>query len=468
MKKNKLTSSKLFNKTTSFLSYHKGIIIVMILLVIIRLMATYELGIEYNLNSDDLSYVYSGFYFAENGTITMHNEYPSAQIMPGMTVLIGALSLIFGQGKLLWIVLKGMWLAMSVLTAWYIYRCVCLFAPRWCGVMAAIPLMRPDYAWLDNLILTETPFLLCLVGMVYYTLKMGKENKGYKNFWFCALFYMCALMLKANIAPYPVFALVYLLIVKYDKKLLWKQCVILACAVLCFIIPWSVRNYIQFNAFIPLTYGAGNPTLLGTYQGRGYPYDENLDYQTNVMDVLEEEYAEYYDEDGNVKPEYVRYVALQRDGIKSSYRQREWIKRDIRGFLYSLLVQKPQQIMNSIYYMKPILNIESDLLYKLPYVEIFLCIASVVASLILKKCRGPILYVLAIYVGNVYIYATTFAFNRYNASLVYLRYIAIGIGLSLFLLLLVKGYESVRNYHKQAELAETEVSVGASNETADN
>ncbi len=451
MKKNKLSNSKLIKKTTSFVSYHKGIIVVMILLVAIRLMAMYELGIEYNLNSDDLSYVYSGFYFAENGTITMHTEYPSAQIMPGMTVFIGLLSLVFGQGKLLWLVLKMIWLAMSTLTSWYIYRCVCLFAPRWCGVIAAIPLIRPDYAWLDNLILTETPFLLCLVGMVYYTLKMGIEKKGYKNFGFCALFYMCALMLKANIAPYPIFALIYLLIVKYDKKLLLKQCGILACVVLCFIIPWSIRNYIQFNAFIPLTYGAGNPTLLGTYQGRGYPYDENLDYETNVTDVLLEEYAEYYDEDGNVKPEYARYVSLQRDGIKASYRQREWIKRDIKGFLYSFLVHKPQTMMNSILYPRSILNIDLELLTKLPYIEIFLCIAAVVASLILKKCRGPIIYILTVYVGNIYIYASTFAFNRYNSSLVYLRYIAIGIGFSLFLLLLVKGYESVRNFHQQSE-----------------
>lgn len=93
---------------------------------------------------------------------------------------------------------------------------------------------------------------------------------------------MLALMLKANIGIYPLFAAIYLLVVKYDFKVLLKQGLILACALLCFMIPWSIRNYIQFQAFIPLTYGSGNPKLLGTYQGEGYPADETLDYETNV------------------------------------------------------------------------------------------------------------------------------------------------------------------------------------------
>ena len=53
---------------------------------------------------------------------------------------------------------------------------------------------------------------------------------------------MLALMLKANIGIYPLFAAIYLLVVKYDFKVLLKQGLILACALLCFMIPWSIRN----------------------------------------------------------------------------------------------------------------------------------------------------------------------------------------------------------------------------------
>lgn len=450
MKTNKFQSFG--SKLRAFFSEHKAATIVLALLLIIRIVAIYETGYQYSLESDDLSYVKSGIHFANTGTITMHDDaYPSAQIMPGMTVLIGLFSLIFGEGKLLWLTLKLAWAVMGALCAWYIYKSVILFAPKWCGVVMMLPLFRPDYVWMDSVLLTETPFLLSLMMMVYYTLKMGKENHGYKNFILCMLSYFFGLMLKANIALYPLFALVYLLIVKYDRKLLLKQCAILACAVLCFIIPWSIRNYIQFHTFVPLTYGAGNPTLLGTYQGRGWPLDEELDYKTNVDDVLKEEYAEYFDENGNPEPRYAKYLSLKHDSIKASYRQKEWMKTAPVGFFYSFLVLKPQSMINSIFYWRTTFGIEADLLQYLPYLEIMLCAFAGIAAWIIKRFRSQISFVLALYLGNIYIYAATFSFDRYNASLVYLRYIAIGIGLSVIIPLIAKGCKAVLNNAKQNE-----------------
>ena len=90
-----------------------------------------------------------------------------------------------------------------------------------------------------------------------------------------------------------------------DGKLLGKQCIALAAVVLCFILPCSVRNYLQFHAFIPLTYGAGNrERRSGTYQGEGYPADEGeLDYVKYASTPVREDYAHVLlDENGEVKP----------------------------------------------------------------------------------------------------------------------------------------------------------------------
>lgn len=54
----------------------------------------------------------------------------SAQIMPGMTILIGILSFIFGDGNLLWLVLKLVWITMGCITAFLAYKCVRVFAPN--------------------------------------------------------------------------------------------------------------------------------------------------------------------------------------------------------------------------------------------------------------------------------------------------------------------------------------------------
>lgn len=425
-----------------FMKENKAALIVLFLLLVLRLMTLYSLGFTYSLESDDAAYIESGIQFARTGTITMHDDYPSAQIMPGMTVLIGIFVLLFGEGKLLWISLKVLWILMGLGTAWLIYKSVCLFVPKWCGIIGMLPLFRADFIWMDNLILTETPFMFALTAMVYYTLRMGKQP-GFRYFWPCAIAYMAGLMLKANIALYPLFALIYLLVVKYDRKLLAKQCVVLAGIVLCFVIPWSIRNYIHFHAFVPLTYGAGNPTLLGTYQGEQYPSDDELDYETNVEQVAKEKYADYYDENGEVLPQYQRYVSLQKDAIKAKYRQQAWWDTDYKKMLYSYGVIKPQMMIESVFYWDTVFNQSLEALQQIQRVDLYLCIASLIAAFVLKRHRKPLLFVTAAYLGNIYIYSMTYAFSRYNASLMSMRFILIGIGAGLLVSLLKRGMDTL-------------------------
>ena len=427
---------------------HKIALIVLALLLLEHFAGMFELRFNYNLGSDDLSYVNAGILFAKTGTISCHDNVPSAQIMPGMPVLLGIFTLIFGEGKLYWIALKLAWGLMGVLTAWYCYRIVSAFAPKWAGVLAMIPFFRPDIVWMNNLPLTETPFMLALTVMVYCTLMMGKDGSC-RYFWGCAIAYMCALLLKANIAPYPLLALVYLLIVRYDRKKLLRQVGILTCMVLLFVIPWTIRNYIQFHAFVPLTYGSGNPLLLGTYQGIGYPDDSDLDYVKNVDEVVREQYAQYYSDDGTLPVEYRRFVKLQRDKLKANYRISEWMKREFSDFVYSYAVLKPQKIINSIFYWKPVFNIGSEKIELVHWLDISLCIVAIALSLALKRLRRPVLYLTAVYLANVLIYATTFAFSRYNASLMSLRFALVGFSVYL---ILYAAYAAVRQF-RQSEQA---------------
>ena len=409
---------------------NRKILIFLAIIFAARIISVMALDADYNLDNDDMSYIESGIRFAETGTITMHSEYPSAQIMPGMTWLIALLYKIFGGGRTLWLALKFLWAVMGTLTSLYIWRCVRMYAPDWCAYCAMLPMLRADMLWMDNLILTETPFLLAFTAMIYYSLKMA-ENRDFKTFWKCLIAYMCGLMLKANIAPFPLFVLLYLILKKYDLKLLGKQCLVLAAVVLCFVIPWSVRNYIQFKAFIPLTYGAGNPALLGTYQGEGYPSDEELDYETNVSKVVREKYAYYYDDDGNVKPQYARYVSLQADGIKARYRQAEWFKADWQSMASSYLIEKPNKSVTTVFYWDTLLGISKDKVADLSRIDLYLCIFAIAASFALKKWRKEVLFIGGLYFANTYIYCFTFMFDRYNASIITPRFILAGMGLAL-------------------------------------
>ena len=70
----------------------------MCLLFAERVAVMLSLGVDYNLANDDMGYFNSGIVFANTGTVSIYSPYPSAMVMPGMAVLLGFLSAIFGEG----------------------------------------------------------------------------------------------------------------------------------------------------------------------------------------------------------------------------------------------------------------------------------------------------------------------------------------------------------------------------------
>ena len=51
--------------------------------------------------------------------------------------------------------------------------------------------------------------------------------------------------------------------------------------------------------------------------------------------------------------------------------------------------------------------------------------------------------------GNIYIYAMTYSFSRYNASLMSMRFLLIGLGGALLMELLRRGMDSLRPQPKR-------------------
>ena len=307
-------------------------LIVLLLLVLLaeRIALFWQFGVDYLSYSDDHAYLAAGLLFAKTGMISMWGPYPSAMIMPGMPAVIGAFSLVFGEGSTLLLALKLLWILMGVATAHVAYKTAELAAGGWAGLFAACGFLVPNMAWMNHVLLTETPYMLFFSLCLYLTLRLERGGgRGCRIGY--VLGFMAALMFRANIVLMPVFTAVWLLLRRQGRQLL-RLAVPLLCAFLLFVIPWSLRNYRCFDAFIPLTYGAGNPLLLGTYQGEGYPEDDVLDYESNVHEVMHERYAarykvpeprdtdDYYtsrfDPDGEVRDlRYAQYLSLTADGV---------------------------------------------------------------------------------------------------------------------------------------------------------
>lgn len=413
-----------------FLRTHWLIILILILALALRLFSLNYRGLDYNLGSDDMGYINSGIDFYKTGQITMYDGL-SAQIMPGMPVLIGLFVAIFGQGQAFLLALRLFWIAMGVLSILFFYLSLRLYCPPTISALPAIFFLLPDFVWMDQLILTETPFMLALMVMVYATLKMG-QGGGWPYFFLCYLAYFFALMLKANIGIYPIFAGLYLLAKKYPIKWLLAQGLVAGLLLMAFIVPWTIRNYKIYDAFIPLTYGAGNPVLLGTYQGQGYPEDEDLDYQTHVYDKAQPIFDKYANEDGTIDPHLERYVWLEIDSMKADYRKGLWWKTDPGSMLKSYLVDKPLSLMFSFsFYWDEIIDGARDFCIATRKLDLPITLLGLLVALVRRQRIAELVFIMVFYMANVYLYSMTFAFDRYAQTLYPLRYLALGLALGV-------------------------------------
>lgn len=416
---------------STFLREHKQILLLMLVMYIERIAVLCILGPEYNLANDDMGYIGGGITFAATGTVAIYQVSPSAMIMPGMPVLLGLFTKLFGQARLYWVMVKLFWCLMGCITPFLVYKSVTLFAEKKYGLLAAAAFLLPNLAWMDNVILTETPYYLCFTATIYCTLAMGRSRKtGYFAGYVIA--YMAGLMLRPTIGIMPVFTAVYLLVKKFPFWQLLKRLVINGLVLMMFLVPWTVRNYEHFDAFIPLTYGSGNPLLLGTYQGFGCPTDEELDYETNVEQVWREEYAEYLDENGDPLDDGMKqYLTLEKDGIKAAYRMDAWWDTSPLTMLLSYLVIKPAVMVVKTFYWVELFGVPSIVLDVLRVADFFLCCVSVLLCFKRKQFRMEVGFLAAVYWIYIYMIAMTYAFSRYGETLMCLRYMIVGIGLHL-------------------------------------
>ncbi len=432
----------------------KLLFLLLLLLLAERFYVFRELGWDYMNHGDDNAYIEAGYYFAKTGVISIWGPYPTAMIMPGMPVLIGLLSFLFHDYTSLQAALKLIWILMGVLTALAAYKSVSVFASKWAALYTAAHFLIPNMAWMNHLILTETPYFLLFTLSVYYTLQMGKSDR-IRYFIAYLLTYMAALMFRANIIYLPLFTAGYLLLRKRNKIMLFRRGTALCGTLLLFVIPWTVRNYQLFDAFIPLTYGAGEPLLLGTYEGENYPEDEELNYTDHVTSVMRETYADYYksepesrnaeygtyeykyDPDGIVKELHqAQYLYHQECRLKALYRLKIWWQQDPFSLLKSYLEIKPHLMFNWVWAWECVLGVPYSVLHRLSQLNCIFCAATVILSLILKKYRKEILFLTVFFLFSVYIYSLAYVTDRYQSALLPLRYILVGFGFDLIIFLM--------------------------------
>lgn len=410
-------------------AFHTPIFWLLLAIFLERLLAMWILGVDYNLANDDMGYIGSGIHFVDTGMVSIYTPYPSAMIMPGMTWLLGGMTWLFGTETLYWLSAKLLWCAMGTCTAFVVYKTVRLLLPNWCALGAAAWFLAPNLAWMDNVLLTETPYFLCFSLTVYLTFRMERSNSRPVFLGYCAA-YLAGVLLRPTLVVMPVFSLGYLFLRGVDRQLLLRRMLFGILILLLTLAPWTARNYHHFGIFVPLTYGSGNPMLLGTYQGFGYPEDEELDYDTNVEQVFREEYAPLLEADGSIPDSVLgQYLTLQKDGVKARYRMQAWWEQSPGSMLLSYLVIKPAAMVVKTFYWQELFGVPELLLDGLRVVNFLLCCLGVFWAWKEKRLRWELGFLSVVYWAYIYMIAMTFSFSRYGETLMGLRYVLAAAGM---------------------------------------
>jgi len=415
-------------KIINYLKNNYCLLIVLFIYLLLSLLTIKQLGINYSINSDDMSYIKSGIRFFEEGKITMHGAV-SAQIMPGMTFLISGLCVIFGTGSTLMIALKILFFIFGGISIIFLYKSVKMFTNQFVAGMASMFMLTPDYLWTNNVILTETPYIMLQMILIYYSFKLAKNRKN-SSYIMIIISYILCLFIRPTIGLFPLFLFIYLLLNKYDFKKLIKQGFIAAGVLICVLTPWIIRNYNIFDKFIPLTYGMGNPLLLGTYQGIGYPLDEELDYNTKVYNKIDEK-MKFHLENPEENKALHKYYLLEYDGLVAKYRMQEWWNKDKISMLKSYLIYKPYYMLYTTFYWQPIFGIGEAWILLFHKLELVICLIASIIIIVLKKYWKELIFLMGFYLYNIALYSYSFAYGRYALALYPIRFIIIGIGITI-------------------------------------
>ncbi|CAM3729688.1 glycosyltransferase family 39 protein [Alicyclobacillus pomorum] len=396
------------------------IAVAMVLLVALglRLFALWRYGLSLNLHSDDAGYTQSAIRLLEYGRLTYHslNEH-TVHMMPGISLLLAAVFAVFGWHNIGLYAAKVVMILIGVAGIYATYLFGKEICYPWAGIVAAActAVYVPEILT-DNLLLTEPPFMASFMFLLYFSVRHARTRR-WAAFAGMVASYVIALMFRPTVAAFPVVIVLYHLLKRYPfrslmvRSTLW---VLIICAVLC---PWWIRNYHDYHKFIPLTAGTGDPMLLGTYQGEGYPN------QVSEPQLI-----------ANIKaahPGFTAYDLSMYEQAAAKSRLAKWWHDNPQSMLKSYLYLKPQRLWNDTFYWIKIFGVQIQTIHTWQPRIVTICFWGYLVGLLLRwKNKRDLLFVWATLLYYTALYSIYFVFGRYTEPLLPLVFLGAGTGLS--------------------------------------
>ena len=419
--------TSLRQRMLQFLHSPWAVSLLLLLALAVRLLYAWVNGLHIMIVSDSTHYYNSGLEFAKTGRIT-YQGCTTALIMPGTTVLLGLLAMVFPEGEALMWAIQLCFVLIGTITPYFMYKAAAVFLPKPWALLAFVPYLLPAYAGISNYLLTEVPFYL-FFAMALYGLFMMGERQELRWAVLFGVSVLGALLFRANILMFAGFGLLWIVIRgNHSWKEVFKRVLLVGGILLLFLLPWTVRNYVHFQDFIPVTYGLGNPVMEGTYYGDCCPIEDRLDINIPHQQ-FREQYADYLDEAGQPldpdQGEYLHHMLVKRIG---DYRLGEWFRQEPLHFLKTYLYAKPRLILNWNWYYHEFMGLSYAAMHSLRLVNFALCAAAVLLAFVRKRFRKLVVFLTGAYFVSLLSVAYALPIDRYAESIMPYRFMLACIG----------------------------------------
>jgi len=257
----------------SLIGSERAIWWVLSLAAVIRIAALLDTGILYDGGGfiDVVRFTESARVLAESGRFSFAGVSASAYQMPGWPALLAVFSAITGSVFAEQLLVKGSLILMSLGSIYLVYLLGRRVGGTTAGLIAALALtVSMPQIYTGTLPLSENPFMFLLLLMTYLLIRLVDEPSWATFAWLLAVF-MMAVYVRQTALGFLAPALIYLLVRRYQWRLLWRQMVVVVLVIVVALSPWWVRNYRVFDRFVPFTSFGGAPFFEGTFQ-RFEPY----------------------------------------------------------------------------------------------------------------------------------------------------------------------------------------------------
>jgi len=258
----------IINKLKIFSTTNKAIILIALLVFLLSIFYSFHFKITpvvdakaYDVIAQNLV---AGAGYRENLNVDIQHDYAIARVGPLYEFFLAGIYKIFGHNyEAVWIIqaiLRAVSAILVYLTALIIFE----FDKNKKNIAILSALIfgfLPDLVEISAMLMTETLYLFLLCLMLYLFFRYFKSVKYWESLVLGGVSGL------AILARPPVLFFVPIILYHFFVNSKRKVAILFICATLLTFVPWSVRNYVVYDRFMPLGAAGSFNFWIGNYHG---------------------------------------------------------------------------------------------------------------------------------------------------------------------------------------------------------